>query len=122
QRGEVVDLAVEDGPDGAVLVGEGLVSADKVDDRQPPEPERGVVVAIDPRVVRPPVRDPGRHRREVPLGQRPGGVGPGLARDPAHGPVLSAAAPPPDRGGAPPPALLNNRPGPGGYARAGGRS
>ena len=46
QGGEVVDLAVEDGPDGAVLVGQRLMPAGQVDDREPAEPERGVGVAI----------------------------------------------------------------------------
>ena len=52
EGGEVVDLAVEDGPDRAVLVRERLMPAGQVDDRQPAEPERGVVVAVGPGVVR----------------------------------------------------------------------
>ncbi len=40
QLAEVVDLAVENDRDAAVLVEDRLVAARQVDDRQPPHPER----------------------------------------------------------------------------------
>ena len=97
EGGEVVDLAVEDGPDRAVLVGERLVAAGEVDDREPAEAERGVVVAVGPRVVGPPVLEPGDHRRQVGVAQGPGRVGPGRAADPAHGWGASRSTIGPDR-------------------------
>ena len=40
QLGEVVDLAVEDDPDRAVLVVNRLMAGRQIDDAQPPHPER----------------------------------------------------------------------------------
>src|SRR5687767_11963816 len=44
QRGVVVDLAVEDDPQRAVLVGHGLLAAFEVDDRQSLHADRGAIV------------------------------------------------------------------------------
>ena len=48
EGGEVVNFAVEDGPDRPVLVRERLVAAGEVDDRQATEPQRGVRVKVHP--------------------------------------------------------------------------
>ena len=86
----VVDLAVEDELDGAVLVPDRLVPRLEVDDRQAPEPEAdaGSVVVlfdVDPVVVRPSMPDRRRHAAEdvtvYPLAADD-------AADPAH-PVVS---------------------------------
>ncbi len=82
--GIVVDLAVEDRPDGAVLVRERLMAAGQVDDRQPAEPQRGTIVAVGPRVVGPAVDEPVRHRAERSVRERVVGIGPGRAADAAH--------------------------------------
>ena len=84
QRGEVVDLAVEHSPYRAVLVRERLMPPREVHNREPPKPKRRMPVAIAPRVVRPPMRDPARHRREGLVGQRPPPLIPGRAHNPAH--------------------------------------
>ena len=84
QRGVVVDLAVEDRPDRAVLVGERLMAAGQVDDRQPPEPQCGMVVAIVARVVRPAVDEPVHHGLERFGRQRAVRIGPDRAADAAH--------------------------------------
>ena len=84
QRGEVVDLAVEDRPDGAVLVGERLMAAGQVDDRQPAEPQRGMVVAIVARVVRAAMDEPVHHGRGAIPAQRAARIGPDRAADAAH--------------------------------------
>ena len=59
---EVVDLAVEHGPDAPALVALGLVTGDKVDDPQPPDPERGVRIAVLAGGVRTAVHDGLTHR------------------------------------------------------------
>ena len=51
----VVDLAVEDDRDRAVLVVDRLVAGLEVDHPQPLDPERHVAVAVDPARVRAPV-------------------------------------------------------------------
>ena len=84
QRGEVVDLAIEDGPDGAVLIGERLMPSRQIDDRQPAKPERGMIVAIDAGIVRPAVSDPVHHRLQVFGGEGIPGVSPDRAADSAH--------------------------------------
>jgi hypothetical protein len=53
----VVDLAVEDDPDRAVFVGDGLMAALDVDDRQPPRREADSAVEKRSFIVRPPVGD-----------------------------------------------------------------
>ena len=55
----VVDLAVVDGPDRAVLVGNRLASVAESDDAEAPVPEPHGPVHVEPVVVRPPVRDRG---------------------------------------------------------------
>ena len=85
EGGEVVDLAVEDGPDGAVLIGQRLVAAGKVDDGEPTEPERGVCVAVGALIVGPAVHDPVSHRRQGVVVRPAARVSPGRADDPAHG-------------------------------------
>ena len=62
QLAEVVDLAVEDEPERAVLVRHRLVGRlRQVDDRQPPVPESDRPVHVLPLGVRPPVRERPRH-------------------------------------------------------------
>ena len=58
---EVVDLAVEDDPDGAVLVVDRLVAAGEVDDREPAHPERGAVPREPALPVGPAMHDRGQH-------------------------------------------------------------
>ena len=84
QRGEVVDLAVEDRPDRAVLVGERLMASLQVNDRQPAKPQRCVVVPIGSRVVRTAVDNPVHHRGQVRAGQGPPRIGPDGSADTAH--------------------------------------
>ena len=60
----VVDLAVADDDDGAVFVGDGLVSARDVDDGEPSYPEEDVVVHVGSFVIRPPVDGHGAHPLE----------------------------------------------------------
>ncbi len=120
QRGEVVDLAVEDRPDGAVLVRERLMPAGQVDDRQPAEAQRGVVVAIGPGVVRPAVDEPVRHRLERASGIAPAGSDHTAPQMPHMPPSPSAdeachcdeRTSTPRRGGAVVTAILACRPGP----------
>ena len=61
ERGEVIDLAVEDGPDGAVLIRERLVPAREVDNREPAEAQRRMCIAVNARVVGPAVLDGRTH-------------------------------------------------------------
>ena len=83
QRGEVVDLAVEDRPDRAVLVRERLMAPGQVDDRQPAETRarRGRRGRCPRRRAR-----GGRGGPSSPPGVvvQAGGVGPGCAADSAH--------------------------------------
>ena len=82
--GEVVDLAVEDGQDGAVLVGQGLVATGQVDDRQAAKPERDVGVAVRARVVRPAMLEPVGHRPKRVVPQPRIIIEPRRATDSAH--------------------------------------
>jgi len=71
QVGVVVDLTVEDHPDGAVLVRERLLPRAQIDDAEATVGERGVRIAVQSGFVRPAVRDdvahPQRTRRRVPV-------------------------------------------------------
>src|SRR5205807_489579 len=58
----VVDLAVEDDPDGFVLVAHRLMAAGAVDDAKPGVPERHEVVAERARVVGPAMVERRDHR------------------------------------------------------------
>jgi hypothetical protein len=85
ERLEVVDLAVEDELDGHVLVGQWLVPALEVDDREPPVREdRGAAVAaaqdLLALVVRPAMGEQPRHPQA-----EAGVLLADVARDPAHG-------------------------------------
>src|SRR5262249_39797325 len=60
----VVDLAVEDDDSRAVLVGNWLVPAAEVDDRQPAAPEPDLRFEVDPLVVGATMCHHARHRAE----------------------------------------------------------
>ncbi len=64
QAGVVVDLAVEGDPDRAVLVGERLVAALEVEDRQAPHADAGPVawIGVGPLVVGTAVLQTRQHR------------------------------------------------------------
>ncbi len=61
ELGVVVDLAVEDDPDGLVLVGERLVASRQINDAQPPVTEYRLRVREDPRIVWPAMGDDVAH-------------------------------------------------------------
>jgi imidazolonepropionase-like amidohydrolase len=48
QRGEVVDLSVEGYPDRAILVGDGRIAGEQVDDGQPCLADGGSAMSVDP--------------------------------------------------------------------------
>src|SRR4029079_14510121 len=84
----VVDLAVEDDPGAAVLVGHGLMAAGEVDDGQAPHGEAGLPQQHGAVVVRAAVNEGGAH----PLQDRR--IGPEevpLAADSAHQDALRAS-------------------------------
>ena len=54
---EVVDLAVEDAPDGAVFVAHGLAAGGEVDDAQPAHGQTGAGRHVEALVVRAPMRE-----------------------------------------------------------------
>src|SRR5262249_18001985 len=58
---EVVDLAVEDDPDGAFRVGHRLMPAGQVDDRQTAEAEPERPIEVIPVVIGAAMHDAGRH-------------------------------------------------------------
>ena len=60
----VVELAVLDAPERLVLVGEGLVARDDIDDAEPARSERDPGCGVEPAVVRAPVRHDVRHPLE----------------------------------------------------------
>src|SRR3989449_2599428 len=64
QRREVVDLAVLDDLDRAVLVGDRLLPGLEIDDAQPPSPERDLRIDVEPLVVWPSVAERVRHPLE----------------------------------------------------------
>jgi hypothetical protein len=57
QLAEVVDLAVEDRHNLAVLAVNGLVTGGHIDDREAPHAERRMLVVVEPRAVGTPVND-----------------------------------------------------------------
>src|SRR5215510_11374269 len=61
QLGEVVNFAVEDHPNRAVLVADRLAPRSQVDDREPPHSQRDVLFEIEAFVVRPAMNDGRRH-------------------------------------------------------------
>jgi hypothetical protein len=81
QLAEVVQLAVEDRRDRAVLVVDRLVTACHVDDGEPAHAERGVVVAVEAGTVRAPVDERVAHPVDQPGVRRAGRHG---SRYPAH--------------------------------------
>ena len=60
------------------------MAAGQVDDRQPAEPQRGMIVAVDARVVRPAVDDPVHHGLEEFRRRAHSWIGPDRAADAAH--------------------------------------
>ncbi len=91
----VVDLTVLCGPDPAALVGEGLVAALHVDDREPPGAERAALTGHVAGVVRAAVGDHVGHRPQDGVRQRgrAGAIDPERAGNPAHGATVDAATP-----------------------------
>src|SRR2546430_9680905 len=61
QLAEVIDLAVEGRPHGAILVGDRLGSTGHVDDGEPPHAERNVAVDIEPFAIGAAMSERGRH-------------------------------------------------------------
>src|SRR5262245_28871982 len=61
QRLVVVDLAVEDEPERAILVGDRLPAAGEVDDAQPADAQTGVTAEFETVVIGPAVTDRGGH-------------------------------------------------------------
>src|SRR5215813_12839022 len=61
QFGKVVNLAVEDHPDRAVLVADRLTARGQVDDRKPPHPHRDVLFEIESFIVGPAMHDGRSH-------------------------------------------------------------
>src|SRR5215831_21062109 len=90
----VVDLAVEDHPDVAALVGQGLLAVPEIHDAQASMAERGLSVAVDAAVVGSAMRDHVAHaghparRVEIEL------LGGDEAGDAAHNWIRSFATPP----------------------------
>jgi hypothetical protein len=60
---EVINLAIENDPDGTVLVREWLMTADEIDDAEAVEAEPDVALEIEPGIVRPAARDRNRKGR-----------------------------------------------------------
>ena len=88
----VVDFAVEDDPDGAALVGDGLLSRGHIDNGQTPHAEGNPVFDVDPLVIWATMSDCGAHaphQSAIPRGHvRPACPAAshvaGAAGDPAH--------------------------------------
>jgi hypothetical protein len=81
----VEDLAVEDDPEGLVLVGERLLAGGEIDDREPGVGQAGAAIAVGAELVGPAVAKRARQggqllagRRRRPLAQRH------HSGDPAH--------------------------------------
>src|SRR5207237_2718153 len=90
----IVDLTVEDDPDGAVLVAQRLVPTAQVDDRQTAHGHAERTLDVYPFVVGPAMRDERRHSvEESAVGRRPIAVV--LTGDAPHvsGPTPSAREP-----------------------------
>ena len=88
QLGVVVDLAVLDDDDAAVLVRDRLVAAGEVDDREAPRAERDLAVDVLAGAVGAAVDELGAHRaKRLDVGVPVGGRDPA---DPAHAPTLGA--------------------------------
>ena len=62
---EVVNLAVEDHPDGSVFVGNGLVAGAEIDDAEPPHADPAAAVDVIAFVVRSAMPDLIAHRADV---------------------------------------------------------
>ena len=82
---EVVDFAVEDDPDRAILVGKRLMASLDVDDGEPPKSERCMLVAVDPLIIGPAMNQSLDHLVERAVAEPSAAVRPGRATDPAHG-------------------------------------
>src|SRR5437870_10514948 len=65
QLWEVVDLPIEDDPDGSVLVVDGLMSGRQVDDTQSAHAQTGTALSVDSFVVRSAVHDGLAHLVDV---------------------------------------------------------
>ena len=82
QLPEVVDLAIEDDGERAVLGRHRLVAQRQVDHREPAEAEAEAARAMEPFLVGAAMREPARHAHEHVVGD---GRGREVARDAAHG-------------------------------------
>src|SRR4051812_11900528 len=80
----VVDLAVEHDLNGAVLVGQRLMSLLQIDDAQAAMSESGPFIAINPRIVRSTMRDDVAHQRQPRAFLRAQPIGGDDAGDAAH--------------------------------------
>ena len=97
QLGVVVDLAVLDDDDPPVLVGDRLVAALEVDDRQPPRRQPGLAEHDLARAVRPAVAQRFAHGAQQ-RGVDGAPVAPDDAADPAHRRFRGGHVPPGTRG------------------------
>src|SRR5262245_65357035 len=80
----VVDLAVEDDPYGAVLVGQGLAARIEVDDAETPHPDPERPVAVDASAVGSPMENRLRHLLQDGRRGRLLAIAAKEAEDPAH--------------------------------------
>ena len=63
----IEDLAVEDDPEGAILVGDGLLAAAQIDDAEAGVAQADRAIQIDAELVRPAMADHGQHPAQVGL-------------------------------------------------------
>ena len=94
QLAVVVDLAVEDDTDRAVLVEDRLVPAGQVDDRQPPHPEPDPPLDVDALVIGAAMHDRGAHAPNLRFRRKRIVTKPCHPHDPAHGAMISRSCPP----------------------------
>src|SRR5262249_55092382 len=91
QSAIVVNFAVEDDPDGLVLVSDGLVAGPEVDDAQTPHAQSDRGLDVVPEVIGAPVRDPVAHCLEGRQGDGMPGIRVDDARYAAHDRALNYA-------------------------------
>jgi hypothetical protein len=84
QLAVVVDLAVENDPDGAVLIEDRLVTSGQVDDREPAHPQTDTVAEVVAVVVRAAMHHLVAHRLEQVARRRDAAPEGGDAGDPTH--------------------------------------
>ena len=84
QLGVVEDLAVEDDPQAAVLVADGLLARAEIDDGEPGVAQAGLIVQVDAELVRAAVPDGAEHAPERGLGDGAGAAQVAEPGDAAH--------------------------------------